>query len=186
MKKIKVYLCLCATIVALLTSCTTTKYGMTKATFEETVEEVKYKVQEKGYYLSSENIGTGISAAFTNTRDAKNSVWDADLANAKANVYHFEDSAGNTFEFTVGYNEALSGNTMYLLDATVLSCQTSNPKDYMSLCGKQSAVNAIEVIPKDKPVVVGDMAKSIKAALWGCGIFCVGAIIVGVAVIGGM
>lgn len=177
---------LCFAFIAIMSSCTSTKYGMTKITFDETVEDVKMQVHEKGYYLSSESIGTAISASFTNTRDAKNSVWEADLANAKANVYHFVDSLGNTFDFTVGYNEALSKNTMYLLNTTVLSCQTSNPKDYMMLCGKQSAVNSIKVIPQDKPVVVGDMAKSYKSILWGCGIFCVGAIIVGVAVIGGM
>lgn len=154
--------------VALMTSCTTTRYGMTKATFEETMDDVKSQVHEKGYYLSSENIGTSISEAFTNTRDAKNSIWDPDMANAKANVYHFEDSVGNTFDFTVGYNEALSKNVMYMLDATVLSCQTSNPKDYVSLCGKQSPVNSIKVIPQDKPVVVGDMAKSYKALIWWC------------------
>lgn len=159
---------------------------MTKATFDETVEEVKYQVQEKGYYLSSEQIGTDLSASFTNSRDAKNSVWEADIANTKANAYHFVDSVGNTFDFVVGYNEALNGNTMYLLDATVLTCKTSNPKDYMSLCGKQSAVNSIKVIPQDKPVTVGDMAKSYKAILWGCGIVLVGGIIAGFAIVGGI
>ena len=180
------FLSLGVTFVVLISSCTTTKYGMTKDTFDETVEEVKLQVHEKGYYLSSEQIGTDLSASFTNTRDAKNSVLGADIANAKANIYQFVDSVGNTFNFVVGYNEALNGNTMYLLNTTVLSCETSNPKDYMSLCGKQSAVNSIKVIPQDKPVIIGDMAKSQKAIIWASILVPLGIAIGGFAYIAGI
>ena len=158
---VKRIICVAMSVV-LLGSCTQTKYGMTKATLENAIEEVKEDAQGKGYYLVSENIGSDISASFSSARDAKNSVWSADMENAKANQYRFADSAGNTFSFAVAYNEALSGNTMYLLETSVISCETSKPKDNLSLCGRESAVGKIKLIPNDKPVAVGDKAKSEK------------------------
>ena len=159
------FLCIIA-VVLVLTGCTQTKYGMTKSALENAIEDVKVDVQQKGYYMISENIGTDISATFSSSRDARNSVWSADLANTKVNQYHFADSAGNTFSFAVAYNEALSKNTLYVLETNVISCETSKPKDNLLLCGKESAVGKIKTLSNDKPIVVGDKAASEKTVTW--------------------
>ena len=112
-------------------------------------------------------MGQAISTQISNTRDARNSIYMADNANAKVDEYSFQDSKGNTLKFAVAYNEALQGNTMYLLDVSTIGCEVSNPQDFESLCGKDSPIEKIKLIPQDKPVEVGDAAKTQKLILYG-------------------
>lgn len=165
MKTFKI-ICLLA-ISATLASCTTTRYGMARATLDNAIEDIKEEYSGKGFYLTSELTGQAISTQVSNTRDARNSIYSADNANAKADVYSFQDTAGNTLKFTIAYNEALQDKTMYLLDVSTIGCETSNPKDYTTLCGKNSPVGKIKQIPQDKEVVVGDAAGTEKLAIWG-------------------
>ena len=179
--KIKITLCLIVTAIT-LGSCTQTKNGMTKNTLENAIEDIKDDAAKNGYYLTSENTDMAISASITSSRDAKNSLYEADLANTKANQYNFADSAGNKFTFTVAYNEALSDNTLYVLETSVINCETSNAKDNLSLCGRNSAVGKIKTIPNDKPVVIGDAAGTVKGLLGLCVAIAVGSIIMILAI----
>lgn len=172
--------------MTLLASCTTTRYGMPKKSLDNTMEEIKEEYHEMGYYLASENIGTAISQQISNTRDASNSVWAEDKANTKADFYSFQDTAGNTLSFAVAYNEALQGNTMYLLDVGMLGCEASNTKEYVNLCGKRAPINKIKQMPQDKPVTVGDAAATEKLMVWGSLGFLGASIIVTAVVLGGM
>lgn len=151
-----------------LVSCTTTRYGMKRATLDDVMDDIKSEYYVKGYYLTSELTGQDISTQITNTRDARNSIYEADNANAKVDEYAFQDSLGNTLKFAIAYNEALQENTMYLLDVNVIGREVSNLKDYESLCGKNSPIAQIKQIPQDQKVVVGDAAKTQKGVLWGC------------------
>ena len=153
--------------VTTLASCTTTRYGMTRSTLDNTMASVKEDYRAKGYYLTSEHMGQSISTQISNTRDARNSVYMADNANAKIDEYSFQDTIGNTLKFAITYNEALQGNTMYLLDVSTIGCEVSNPMNYESLCGKDSPIEKIRLIPQDKPVEVGDAAKTQKLVVYG-------------------
>ena len=152
-------------VATTLASCTTTRYGMKRTTLDVAMDDIKEEYLAKGFYLTSELTGQSISAQISNTRDARNSVYDADLANAKVDAYSFQDSIGNTLNFAIAYNEALNGNTMYLLDVNTIGCETSNPKDYESLCGKNSPIAKIKQIPQDEKVKVGDAKKTIILCL---------------------
>ena len=173
-------------VSTVLASCTTTRYGMARTTLDDAVESIKEEYYEKGYYLTSEITGQAISSQFSNTRDARNSVYAADNANSKADYYAFQDSTGNTLQFTIAYNEAMQGQTMYLLDVGTIGCQTSNPKDYMSLCGKSSPISKIKQIPNDMKVVVGDMTKTQKTILWTSFIIGAGSILASIFFISSM
>lgn len=170
-------------VVISLSSCTTTRYGMTLASLDDAMDGIKEEYSAKGYYLTSELTGQAISTQISNSRDARNSIYMADNANAKADVYSFQDSIGNTLKFSIAYNEALQGNTMYLLDVSTIGCETSNPKDFELLCGKNSPLAEIKRIPQDKEVVVGDAAKTQKLAIFGSLGACVIALIWALSVV---
>ncbi len=150
-------------IATTLVSCTTTRYGMTRATLNDAVDEIKADYYAKGYYLTSEQLEQVTSTQIiSNNRDARNSMYMADNANSKVDEYSFQDTMGNTLKFAIAYNEAYQNNTMYLLDVNTIGCETSNPKDYEPLCGRNSPLAKIKQIPQDKEVVVGDAAKTQK------------------------
>lgn len=140
---------------------------MTRATLDNAMVGIKSEYNAKGYHLTSQQTGQAISTQISNTRDARNSIYEADNANAKVDAYSFQDSIGNTLKFAIAYNEALQGGTMYLLDVNTIGCEVSNPRDFESLCGDGSPIDKIRLIPQDKPVEVGDAAKTQKLIVYG-------------------
>lgn len=108
------------------------RVSSTKA-YKQAVKEVQDEFASEGYRLS----------------DTKRS---SDIDGTKQDIYKFQDTVGNTMEYTVSYKVNNDDDVYYVENVQVGGCVTSNMDAYERMCGSDSPINKIEKLSKDEKI----------------------------------
>ena len=164
MKKLFVLIICCATF----SSCYTTHNVVSKTSLDETIDIVSIELKRNGYYPAGTSTDTKNEVTVTGQSYSKYSGYGTRMDNnyITSDTYRFADTLGNSMDYTVSYQlKKTSGGFYYVTDLQVKGCETSNPKEYEKLCGKDSPTKLnITNLHPDKSVEVFDEGKTIATA----------------------
>ena len=135
-----------------MTSCMDTYYVTKKTTFDGTIRSVQSQLANQGFNSTGSNTNTHNEAIVTGVSYSKYSGFGTAMANLfiTQDTYRFADSLGNTLSYSVLYSaKQTSKGESYVEGVEVCGCESSNPKDYERLCGKESTIKQINTISKD-------------------------------------
>lgn len=141
--------------VLIFTGCRTREKVCSTKAYKETFREVQNEIAENGYRLY----------------DSKRSL---DIDGTTQNTYKFQDTNGNTLEFTVMYRMKNDDDIYYVENVQVDGCVTSNGNDYDKLCGSESPIYKIEKINKDEKISHISAGKTVLFVVVGVPIIIVG------------
>ena len=147
-------LCLC--------SCTTTYNVISKAALDQSIDRVAAEMEKYGYYPAGNSTDTRNEVTVTGQSYSKYTGYGTKMDNnyITSDTYRFSDTAGNTMNYTVGYQLRQSSGLYYVTEVEVKGCETSNVKDYNKLCGSDAPKNRISTLPADATVELYDEAKT--------------------------
>lgn len=167
----KKHIIICTALVSVLalTSCTNTKFVSSKTTFDRTIDEVKTDLAKQGYAPSGSSTETKNNVYVEGTSYSRYTGYGSKMANdfITTDTYRFSDSDGNTMNFSVSYKAKNSGNLIYVTDVSTAGCETSNAKQYESLCGSSSPIKKIDQMPQDASFEEIDVMKTTLAVTGG-------------------
>lgn len=143
--------CIAALGTLILASCTNTRYVTAKSTFDQTVNEVKSDLAQRGFAPSGSSTDTKNNVYVEGTSYSKYSGYGSKMANdfVTTDTYRFTNDEGNTMNFSVTYKAKQNGNLIYVTDVSTAGCETSNAKQYDSLCGSGSPIKKLDKLPQD-------------------------------------
>lgn len=168
MKK-HIIICIALVGVFALTSCTNTRQVTSKKTFDKTVEEVKSDLVKQGYAPSGSSTDTKNNVYVEGTSYSRYTGYGSKMANdfVTTDTYRFSSDDGSTMQFSVSYKAKNNGNLIYVTEVTISGCETSNTKQYESLCGSSSPIKKIDRMPQDASFEEKDVMRTTLAVTFG-------------------
>lgn len=140
-----------------LSSCMDTFYATKKTTFEKALTSVQTQMTNDGYKVVGSNSETKNNVYVSATSYSRYTGYGSKMENnfVTQDTYRFADEEGNTMSYSVSYSaKQTSEGIPYIEDIEVCGCETSNPKDYERLCGNESTVKQINLLPKDQEIKI--------------------------------
>lgn len=134
-----------------LASCTNTRLVTSRTTFDRTVGEVKSDLAKQGFAPSGSSSETKNNVYVEGTSYSKYTGYGSKMANdfITTDTYRFSSEDGTTMNFSVSYKARQNGNLVYVTEVSTAGCETSNAKQYESLCGSNSPVKKLDSLPQD-------------------------------------
>lgn len=155
--------------LAILSSCTDTKYVTSKATFDKTINNVKSEIAQKGFAPSGTSSDTKNNVYVEGTSYSRYSGYGSKMANdfVTTDTYRFTNDQGQTMNFSVSYKakQDASQGLVYVTEVQTAGCETSDAKLYNELCGSNSAVDKIGSMPLDAAIEVPNAGKTTTLAI---------------------
>lgn len=145
-----------------LCSCTTTYNVISKAALDSSVNQVSNEMGKYGYYPAGSSTDTRNEVTVTGQSYSKYTGYGTKMDNnfITSDTYRFADTAGNTMNFTVGYQLKNSDGQLFVTEVEVKGCETSNVREYNKLCGNMAPKQIIENLRPDTTVEIYDEAKT--------------------------
>ena len=138
-----------------LSSCMDTFYVTKKTTFDNEIQSIQSQMVAKGFNSTGSSTNTRNETVVTGVSYSKYTGYGSAMANnfITQDTYRFADAEGNTMNYSVSYSaKQTSDGIPYVENVEICGCETSNPKDYESFCGKESFVKQINNVPKDQEI----------------------------------
>lgn len=138
-----------------LSSCMNTFYATKRTTFDQTISSVQGKLANEGLKSVGSNSETRNNLYAAGTSYSRYTGYGTKMENnfVTQDTYRFADDDGNTMNYSVSYSAKQTDSGIpYVENVEVCGCETSNPKDYERLCGNESIVKQINLIPKDQEI----------------------------------
>lgn len=150
----------------LLASCTNTRLVTTKTTFDKSIEDVKLELANQGYAPSGSSSDTKNNMYVEGTSYSKYSGYGSKMANdfVTTDTYRFTNEEGNTMNFSVSYKANQNKELIYVTDVHTSGCETSDAKQYNTLCGNESPVKQLDRLPQDASFEEIDVMNTALAA----------------------
>ena len=151
----------------IFSSCYTTHSVISKTSLDRTIDSVTIELRNKSYYPTGTSTDTKNEVTVTGQSYSKYSGYGTRLDNnyTTSDTYRFADTLGNTMNYTVSYQLKNKDGFFYVTDLQVKGCETSNPKEYEKLCGKDSPIKwKITNLSPDESVEVFDYLKTLAIA----------------------
>lgn len=136
-------------------SCMDTFYVTKRSTFDNAISSVQGQLAKEGLKSVGSNSETKNNLYAAGTSYSRYTGYGTKMENnfVTQDTYHFADSEGNTMNYTVAYSAKQTDNGVpYVENIEVCGCETNNPNEYERLCGNESLVKQINLIPKDQEV----------------------------------
>ena len=140
-------------ILFCFTSCMDTFYATKQSTFDKTIASVQGQLATEGLKSVGSSSDTKNNLYASGTSYSRYTGYGTKMENnfVTQDTYRFADDEGNTMNYSVSYSaKQTSDGVPYVENIEVCGCETSNPKDYERLCGNDSFVKQINLIPKDQ------------------------------------
>ena len=155
MRKLCLLLLLC--VLFGLSSCMDTFYATKKTTFENALTSIQTQMTNDGYKIVGSNSETKNNVYVSATSYSKYAGYGSKMENnfVTQDTYRFADEEGNTMSYSVSYTAKQTNDGVpYIENIEVCGCETSNPMEYERLCGNESIVKQINLLPKDQEIKV--------------------------------
>ena len=140
-------------------SCTQTKYVISKATLDKTMDSIKGQLLNEGYCLTGVTSSTNNENVVAGVSYSQYSGFGTAMANRfiTHDTYKFTDTVGNMMSYSISYLLKQSEDGIpFVEELDLCGCETSNPKDYDKLCGSGDIINRVKEIPNNEPVLIKD------------------------------
>lgn len=140
-------------VLFFFTSCMDTFYATKRSTFDQAIASVQGQLANEGLKSVGSSSDTKNNLYAAGTSYSRYTGYGTLMENnfVTQDTYRFADADGNTMSYSVSYSAKLTSDGLpYVENVEVCGCETSNPKDYERLCGKESSVKQINLIPKDQ------------------------------------
>ena len=129
-------------------------YSVTSSDFfAKEVVKANSEIIEMGYQLSGTETNTKNNLYVKGTSYTPVSGYGTAMGNdfVAIDKYKFTDSKGNTMSYTVSYKliEEEDVDVISVWNVGIQQCETSNPQDYMRLCGSDSPIKKLTNLPKN-------------------------------------
>lgn len=141
-----------------------TKYVTKKATFDQTISQVRDELTRQGFNQTGFNTETKNDLVVVGTTQHEEDLVSTELKNnyVTRDTYLFTDAEGNRMSYTVSYQLKETRKGVPFVDCVeVVGCEVSSPADYDKMCGATSPINRFVTMKKDQRIKVLNGTKTI-------------------------
>lgn len=169
-KYVIIYFAFCSFLMA---GCYSTVNVASKERFDNAISSTTEKLNQMGYRKTGASTGKNTDVTRSEGFVYMPNVGVLPYSDEKKNettidYYSFVDSNGNSLNYSVAYELKESHDKIwYMENANVVGCATSNPDQFESLCGDNSAISKISYLEKSDTVSVYDDESTISVVFVG-------------------